>query len=511
MVSFVGLNPSAPVLYLSILVIAVCGIIYELIISSVSSYLWGDSVLYFSITIGLYMSAMGLGAFCSKFFKQHVLDVFICSEILIACAGGVSALFLFWVYTAGDLYEYAMVAITVIIGALVGLEIPLLIRLMEQQDSLRKNVAHVLTYDYIGGLIGALIFPLLLLPTLGLLKTALALGLSNLLIVGLNLVRHWPLLHWKRTSLVSTLLVLGGLGYLFVTSQEQQTLLEQRLYHDQVIFSRQTPYQQITLTQWHQDIRLFLNGGLQFSSLDEYRYHEALVHVPLAWTRNPKNVLVLGGGDGLAVRELLKYPQIEKITLVDLDPEITRMFKSQPLLRQLNQNSLNHPKVAVINQDAYKFIEQAQTFYDVILVDLPDPGHTALAKLYSLEFYHLLKKRLAYQGLLVTQSTSPFFAREAFWCIHQTLKKAGFTVKPYQLDVPSFGNWGFQLASHYPLKHPPHLLSDPSLKFLNQKTFSALFVFPADLTLPAQQQVSENSLLRPVLIRYYDKGWNGIR
>lgn len=503
---------STPLLYLSILIIAVCGIVYELIIGAVSSYLWGDSVFYFSVTIGLYMSAMGLGAFVSKFIRQALFDAFVFSEILIGLLGGTSSLFLFWAYTAGDWYEFAMVAVTLLIGALVGIEIPLLIRLLEQHETLRRNVAHVLTYDYIGGLIGALLFPLVFLPVLGLIRTALVLGIMNISIAISNFIRHRQLLRFLAFQSICACIVLGGQIYLLLTSQTQQDLLEQRLYHDKVIFSRQTPYQQLTITRWHKDIRLFINGGLQFSSLDEYRYHESLVHVPFAAVKkNVESVLVLGGGDGLAVREVLKYPEVRKITLVDLDPEVTHIFQSAPLLTALNQGSLNHPKVRILHQDAFKFAEMDMDFYDIILVDLPDPSHTALAKLYAREFYQFLKKRLSYAGVMVTQSTSPFFAQEAFWCIYKTLKATGFNVLPYHVEVPSFGNWGFQLASVQPLNPENLLLKEKiPLRFLNAQILHTLFYFPEDLKQDLNQ-LKINTLFQPVILNYYDKGWNKMR
>jgi spermidine synthase len=511
MVPFVGLSLSAPLVYLSILVIAVCGIIYELIIGAVSAYLWGDSVLYFSVTIGLYMSAMGLGAFLSKFVRERLFDVFVASEILIGLIGGCSALFLFWIYSLSDWYEIALVGVTVLIGMLVGIEIPLLIRLLESETSLRQNVAHVLTYDYIGGLIGALVFPLLLLPHLGLIRTALVLGLSNLAVAFVNFVRHRHLLKNFYLQLTGSLAVLILLSYALWQAPEIQVALEQRLYRDQVIMTRQTPYQSLTLTQWHDDVRLFINGGLQFSSLDEYRYHESIVHVPMAAVPHARRVLVLGGGDGLAVRELLKYPQIENIQLVDIDPEMTRIFSQEPRLRQLNQNSLSHAKLKIKHLDAYKFAEQDQAFYDLILVDLPDPSHTALSKLYSQGFYELLKRRLSLAGVMVTQSTSPFFAREAYWCIHKTLAAAGFKVLPYQVEVPSFGNWGFQLASNRLLR-PEHfrLPAGLALRYLNPETLRSLFVLPEDLKIPLND-IAVSTLSQPVILQYYDRGWNGIR
>lgn len=502
---------SKPLLYLSILVIAVCGIIYELIIGAVSAYLWGDSVLYFSLTIGLYMSAMGLGAYFSKYVGSRLFDIFVASEVLIGLVGGCSALVLFWTYTGTEYYELMMVAVTLLIGMGVGLEIPVLIRMLDSNEDLRLNVAHVLSYDYVGGLIGALIFPLLLLPYLGLLRTALLLGLSNLLIAGLNLFRHRGLLRFFPLLAILTGLCAFAEAMAFWRAPQLEHALEQRIHRDEVVVSVQTPYQKLTVTQWHRDIRLFINGGLQFSSLDEYRYHESLVHVPMAAVARPQRVLLLGGGDGLAVRELLKYPTLKEIVLVDIDPQMTALFREHERLRELNQDSLNDPRVRLVHEDAFKFVERDTQFYDLVLIDLPDPSHTALTKLYALPFYEMLRKRLSQQGVLVTQSTSPFFAKNAFWCIHKTLSATGMSVYPYQVDIPSFGNWGFQLASQKALslsdlRLPPNL----ALRFLNPETLATLFVFPPDLKTDLRP-IALNTLLHPVLLTYYKQGWNGIR
>ncbi|MEZ0367465.1 MAG: polyamine aminopropyltransferase, partial [Candidatus Sericytochromatia bacterium] len=430
---------------------------------------------------------------------------------LIGLLGGGAAMFLFWSYASGDWYELALVGVTVGIGMLVGIEIPLLIRLLESQQSLRRNVAHVLTYDYIGGLFGAMAFPLLLLPKLGLIRTSLVLGLANLGVAGLNFIRHHRQLKNFPLLLGAALLVSGWLILALWQAPELQVALEQRLYRDKVILARQSVYQNLTLTQWHNDIRLFINGGLQFSSLDEYRYHESLVHVPMSAVPRARSVLILGGGDGLALREVLKYPRLERIVLVDLDPEMTRLFSQEPLLVKLNQNSLNQPKVQIIHADAYKFVEQSEAFFDVILIDLPDPGQTALAKLYSRGFYELLKRRLSQTGALVTQSTSPYFAREAFWCIHNTLQAAGFAVRPYQLEVPTFGNWGFQFASRRPIEPARlRLAEDLKLRYLSPEVLLSLFVLPEDLK-PPPQAVQINTLSQPVILEYYARGWNGIR
>jgi spermidine synthase len=277
------------------------------------------------------------------------------------------------------------------------------------------------------------------------------------------------------------------------------------LYADEVIFARSTPYQRIVLTKWKNDVRLFLSSHLQFSSRDEYRYHEALVHPGLAAIAAPRRVLVLGGGDGLAVREVLKYPGVESVTLVDLDPEMTRLFSTHPMLVQLNANSLASPKVRIINRDAFPWLEASQDVYDFVVVDFPDPTNYSLGKLYTTAFYRLLAKHLSRAGMAAVQSTSPLFARQSYWCIVETMKQAGLQTTPYHVYVPAFGEWGFVLGGSRPYSLPAALPA--GLKFLSPQTLPQLFVFPNDMRPVAAEP---NRLNDQVLVRYYEHEWRDI-
>jgi spermidine synthase len=226
---------------------------------------------------------------------------------------------------------------------------------------------------------------------------------------------------------------------------------------------------------------------------------------------HPRSVLVLGGGDGLAVREILKYPTVEKILLVDLDPGMTELGRTRRDFVRLNEGSLASPKVSIVNADAMQHLREDEAFYDVILVDLPDPDSEVLAKLYSTAFYALAEKRLALHGVLVTQATSPFYSREAFWSIVRTLQAAvpaelpgALHVAAYHESVPSFGEWGFALASHdnVDLKAlAPHVPT----RYLTPETLQAMFVFGKDMTAPAVVRI--NRLDDPVLFRYHRDGW----
>ncbi|MDX2083847.1 MAG: polyamine aminopropyltransferase [Candidatus Melainabacteria bacterium] len=494
-------------LQFSVLVVGLCTILYELLIGTVSSYLLGDSIRQFSMAIGLTMFAMGIGTWCSRWVNrpEQLLFWFVLVEVVLGLVGGLSVPVLYGVYLVGNGYLPIMVLLVLGVGALIGLEIPLLTRLLEHRYSLKLNISNVLSLDYLGALLATFLFPFLLLPVFGVFQSSVVVGLLNLLTGGLSLVAFWPQLSRKQQRGLSSGLVLAT-ALLLTTLLFSKQLLhgwESQVYEDQILLSTQTPYQQLVLTRNRQDLRLYLNGNLQFSTLDEYRYHEALVHVPMGLAPTPENVLILGGGDGLAVREVLKHPKVKTITLVDLDAKMLSLFQKHPVLRQINHNSLNHPKVRLVSQDAFKFLEQTQQRYDVVLVDLPDPNSNALTRLYTVEFYRLLQQRLSRTGLMVTQATSPYFAPEAFWCIAQTLTEANFsTVKPYHAYIPAFGDWGFVLASQRHL--PSQFRLPPNLRYLTQEGLPSLFLFSPDVR---RSGLPANRLNRPILLEFYLAGW----
>jgi spermidine synthase len=259
------------------------------------------------------------------------------------------------------------------------------------------------------------------------------------------------------------------------------------------------------VTRWRDDVRLFLNNNLQFSSADEYRYHEALVHPGMSSFRSPRRVLILGGGDGLALREVLKYPSVDSVTLVDLDPAITRLFSTNELLRKVNGDSLLSSKVKVVNQDAFVWLNENSEFFDFAVVDFPDPTNYALGKLYTTAFFKMLKEHLSYGGAAVVQSTSPLYARKSYWCIAATLQSAGFQTNPYHAYVPSFGEWGFILASNR--SYVPPTQFPAGLKFITAETTRGLFQFPPDM---AQVDAEVNRLNNQILVQYYESEWRQV-
>ena len=487
-------------LMLTTLIISGCSICYELIISAVSSYLLGDSTLQYSVTIGLYMSAMGLGSFISKYMKKHLFDWFVLIEIGVGVMGGISALILFLANLYLDSYQIIMYGEIIVIGTFVGVEIPLLTRIIEgDAENLRITISSIFSFDYIGGLLGSIAFPLLLLPQLGYFATAFLTGSMNILAAILIVFKYSDRIRKPAIFKGVTVLLFAFMMWGVLFSGNISNYIEGGLYRDRVILSEQTQYQHIVLTRHKDDLRLFIDGNVQFCSLDEYRYHEALVHIPMSQAAKKDKVLILGGGDGMAVRELLKYEGTQ-ITLVDLDPEMIRICSENKIIAGLNENSLKSDRLKIINDDAYRFLEENEEDYDVIIVDLPDPNNESLNKLYTNVFYRLCQNSLTGDGILAVQSTSPYYATKAFWCIGKTLESEGFFVKPYHLQVPAFGDWGFHLASRKELGDNYDITVET--KYLSEDNVDALFSFGKD---EIAEDVETNSLSKPVLIEYYSE------
>ena len=478
-------------LLISILLIALCGITYELIIGTVSSYLLGNSVYQFSLTIGLYLSAMGLGSYLSKFVRTNLLEAFFWVELGVGVLGGVCSALLFGVFTFTPYFSVAMWVVTIALGMLVGLEIPLLTRYIRRFAGLREVIASVLSWDYIGALVGSISFPLLLLPAFGLLNSAAAIGLVNVAVAAVGIYIFRDELRGRWRLIVSTALAAVALVLVFAFSGSYERFLDRFLYQDAILYKEQTPYQTLVMTGWRNDIRLFINGNIQFSSVDEHRYHEALVHPAMQRARRRERVLILGGGDGLAVRQVLTYPEVQQIVLVDLDPGMTRLGLEHPLMRRLNEGVMHDPRVEIVNADAMSWLHENRVAerFDVILIDLPDPNNESLAKLYSVSFYRLVRRALREGGTMTAQSAASYFSPNAFWSIHRTIEAAFCPpngcapsrpqVLPYHVWVPSFGDWGFNLASTEPLSPTGWDFSDVETRFLTADTMGFGAALPA--------------------------------
>ncbi len=507
--AYADLPPAkARVLLVSILIVALCGIVYELIIGTVSSYLMGNSVYQFSLTIGFFMFAMGVGSYLTRFIGRDLIQSFIVVELALALVGGLCSIALFLVFPAAPwLYQTVMLGFIFVIGALVGLEIPLLTRVLAARTGTRKSIADVMSLDYVGALIGAVAFPLFLLPTLGLISSSFAIGLINALVALVNILWLRDRLRSPKKLLLATGAVILTLMLLTLMASRITAYAQSHLYFDQIVWKKQTPYQTLVVTNtWQRgDLRLFIDGNLQFSEMDERRYHEALVHPVMSMPGRVETVLVLGGGDGLAMREILKYPDVKQVDLVDIDPEMTGLGLNFAPLVRLNEASLSDPRVTIYNEDAFVFIRRTRQRYDRVIVDFPDPNNEAISKLYSEEFYAMLRARMRGNAVMVTQSSSPFFARRTYWSIAATIESVFGNNSNYQIAIPSFGVWGFNLAA---LKTPGRPADFPAgLSFISEATYAAAEVFPPDIQRP--EEVVVNSIMDPKLYQQYEKDMRG--
>jgi spermidine synthase len=498
-------------LLVSVFIVASCGLAYELIAGALASYLLGDSVTQFSTVIGAYLFAMGIGSWLSKHVAaasvSGLLVRFIQIELMVGLLGGLSAGLLFLLFTlhAGP-FRFALYGLVLLIGILVGLEIPLIMRILKSEVEFKDLVAKVLTFDYIGALAVSLLFPLLLAPHLGLVRSALLFGLLN------ALVAAWALwLFRERIGRLAALraqcgVVIGLLVLGFGFAGQFVSLAEANLYNEDIVHAESSAYQRIVVTRYRDETRLYLNHNLQFSSRDEYRYHEALVHPGLAALPGARRVLVLGGGDGMAVREILKYPQVDSIVLVDLDPRMTELFAQSPLLTELNGNALASPKLKIVNADALQWLEASTDTFDYVVADFPDPSNHALGKLYSTAFYRLLKHHVAETGMVAIQATSPMYARQSYWTVVATLEAAGWRTAPYHALVPSFGEWGYILAGKREYRMPQVI--PVATRFVTPDALPALFHFPADM---ARVDSEPNRLDNQNLVRIFEREWGRVQ
>jgi spermidine synthase len=462
-----------------------CGLAYEYTLSKIASDLLGNSVQQWATMIATMLFAMGLGAEAQKHTPANALaDRLISTQVLLAILGGFGPLIMIHSFALlPQLYIIIQYSLAFAVGMLIGYEIPLMMRINEETEpEMRINLAQVLKMDYIGALVGALLWTFLLIRYLSIDRISFVVGLTTMVSSVLCFFLYRTRLSNPRLRVAELLgggaLVISGL----IVGRSLTLKAEQFLYRDPVITSVTSPFQHIVLTENRSgNIRCYINGHLQFNEADEYIYHENLVHPAMRLAVRRGNILILGGGDGLALREVLKYPDVQSVTLVDLDPMMTNLASADPNLLRLNGGSMKDPRVLrqaasgvsqgapftqsqtsqyerfapashptatlhVINLDAAEFVKSAGGRYDVVIMDFPDPNSPDLAKLYGRPFYDHLENRLNPDAVLVQQSGSTFQAREAFLCIGRTLKAAGFDVVPYHDNVPSFGEWGWWIA-----------------------------------------------------------------
>ncbi|MGV2871178.1 polyamine aminopropyltransferase [Colwellia sp. E150_009] len=552
-------------LILTMAVLAGCGLIYEYLLSHYAGRVLGvmESTIY--TMIGLMIVSMGLGAFAAR--KVHcAFNGFVYLELIIALLGSSAILFIgaLIAFTqtlphviadmlslppdmlpqGGIFNALSFLALKspyffgVILGFFIGMEIPLIARIREQihGQHLANNLGTIYGADYIGAGVGAAIWVIFLL-SIDISKAAALTASLNLIAGAFFIMRYWQALHWRKTFVGAHILLAAIIVLMFNYGNQWLNQMNSVLYLDKVVHSQKTRYQQLTFTERNMGvnstntqfgqaqksiINFYINGRLQFSSIDEHIYHDYLVAPVLAGSARHNNILIVGGGDGLALRDVLKYSP-DSVTLIDLDSELIDIFQNpkahvSPSLAKkisyMNQGSLQDDRVTILRSDAFitinELLKSGQVF-DAIIVDLPDPSHPDLNKLYTVNFYARLKQLLAGDGLIAIQSTSPYHAKGSFISIGKTLKAAKFPhVQQYHDNVPSFGEWGWTIAAKMgasPLVRLNKLEQLPiQPTWLNLDLLKAAFIFPNDFY-NNTENIGVNTLGSHTLYQLHQQAW----
>jgi len=504
-----------PLLKISIFATGCAGIVAEFVLSTLATYLSGNAVFQWTIVMSLMLFSMGVGSRLSRVFKTQLLKTYILVEFCLSIMCSASAILAYSLYTYISQIHLVIYVLALIIGGLIGLEIPLVTRLNESYEELRSNIASVMEKDYYGALLGGLFFAFFALPYLGLTYTPIVLGAINFLVASILFFFFFKMVENRR--LVMTVFTVSCLLLISLGILAEPIILygEQRRYRDKIIYFKQTPYQKIVMTRWNKDYWLYINDQEQFSTFDEEKYHEPLVHPAMSLAPDRSSVLILGGGDGLALREVWKYADVKSVVLVDLDQEMTELAAGHPVLVGINRGAMTDGRLTVVNQDAAAFLEKNTGYYGVIIIDLPDPDTVDLMHLYSKHFYTMVNRHLSPGGVMVTQAASPYFARQAFWCIINTIQAAGITPLPYHNHIPTMGEWGWVLgvkSSESGLSVLKRRLlaidyDDLKTRFLNTDAMISMAHFGKGMLDPQQMsEVRVNTRLNPVLHRYYLSG-----
>lgn len=442
----------------AVFVCAACGLVYELELVALASYLVGDSVTQASVVLSVMVFAMGCGSLLAKRLRSRAAAGFAAIEAALALVGGLSVMALYACFAWYGQARLAMVGCAYAIGLLIGAEVPLLMTLVQRirrQDA-GGAVADLFAADYVGALVGGLAFPFLLLPQFGQLTGALATGVVNAVAGGatvLWLFRGDLSLRARAWLLVANVCVLAVLAGAAAAAGPFERAARHAVYGGQVRVVEQSRVQEIVLTSGGSDgLRLFLDGRLRVCGADAARYQRALVD-PAMRSGPHGRVLVLGGGDGLALGEVLRFPGVRTVTVVDPDPALLRLARADPGLSALNGRAFADRRVRTAVADLFDWLRtRARPPYDVIAADLPGPGVSASVKLYSEEFYGLAARALAPGGRLALPAGR---TAHSLWTVDATLAAVGLHPRPYVSGVPGCrgtpgqpaGPWGFQLAA----------------------------------------------------------------
>lgn len=497
------------------LLTGIASLIHEYVLGTVFTYLLGSAVEQITVTIGVMFAAMWVGVLLQRRIQRGLAETFVALELILGLLGAFAPIILQWSFaelnTSFGLIKYAYMIIP---GIAVGMEIPLIMRLNERfEKNLGSNIAQTWGWDYIGGAIGVIGWVILLRRLMPLYHISFLVGACNITVV---LIAVWffnrnGMFEFRISRYVYRVLAVASVAVMifgFTNVQAWNAAVGQRLYDDPIAYAMTSKYQNIVLTKGphptnpsDNNWQLWLNGNKQFSSLDEAIYHEYLVHPAMNLAAARSRVLILGGGDGMALREVLKYDDVEEVTLVDLDAEMIEFARTHPVMTDLNQGAFSDARVSaapapitdtgetrnilmetdqteqvdcnevvtpegartsqcvavpvteqiatvsIFTIDADRFLSTPAEPWDVVIVDLPDPSSIELSKLYSVEFYTRVREVLSPDGIVVVQSTSPYHSKETFLCIIRSMSAAGLATVPYHDNVPSFGDWGWNLGS----------------------------------------------------------------
>ena len=493
-------TPSILVILISSLVFGFSAIAHENNLAASASILAGNSATRYSMVIGLTLGGLGFGGLLQAAFRnERLVDQFLNAELLLTVVSGFSGILAFLAYSRLPFdYVAAIYVLAFLISTLVGIEDAVLLRLAARAGGeLKYAIGLTLFMAHVGGMAAGYYYGKQLLPQHGPISAAILLGLADAAIVLVNLVFFWRQLALRLVKLLALVTVAGGLLAAQANAAPIYQYLNQTLYEEKIEAQWSNEYGTKTLTCWRDQCYFYINGALQFASKDEHVYHELLVAPAMLLaeerTNRPLNVLIAGGGDGLAAREALKY-DVERLVLVDLDPQMTgEVALTRPVV-DYNQGSLRDPRVEIVTADAFSWIvqdskpwlaERGVPYFDVVIFDLVDPSLDA-AKLYNVEVYKRCfgerqgEGLLATGGILVTQSVSPWHTPRTFWTIHTTLRAAAPYVTPYRYAIPSFGDWGFNLASDRPFEPRDLQIAGDKTRWLNSELWLASLAFSAE-------------------------------
>lgn len=500
------------ILKLSLFATGLSGIVAEYILSTLATYFLGNSVVQWTMIVSIMLFSMGMGSRISKYFEKDLITKFILIEFTLSILVALVSVFTYSIAGFSLYTGIVIYSLSIVIGILIGMEIPLVVRLNNEFEILKINISSVLEKDYYGSLAGGIFFAFFGLPILGLTYTPFVLGFINFSVALALLAMLWKILSKSTKNRLSlsalTVFLLWTAGILL--AKPIVDLGEEIRYKDRIIYANQTRYQKIVLTKYQGDYWLYINGNQQLSTVDEEMYHEPLVLPVMSLHPYPAEILILGGGDGCAAREVLKYESVKKITLVDLDPVMTALAVDHPVLSELNRHALENEKVDIVNEDAYTWLENTTGYFDIIIIDLPDPKTIELGRLYSFEFYKLCERHLRPNGYIITQAGSPYYAASAFRCIKKSMEAAGFNCIPLHNQVITLGEWGWIIGSkesgEKELKEQLQELTfnDIRTRWVNQEAMKLMTSFGKDIFEPGEVEI--NTIHHPVLFKYYMHG-----